>query len=285
MNGEKMDEAQKKAMLLLDGVGDGFTSTQLFIEKKNCHAYTFDDVIIMPGYIDFDASDVNLGSNISRNISVNVPLLSSPMDTVTEHRMAIGMALQGAIGVVHYNMTIEEQANEVRLVKKYKNGFITNPVCLSPENSISDVDAMKAQLGMGGYPITEDGKMGSKLIGIVTNRDTDYIADRSILLKDVMVTDLVTAPEGVSLMEANEILRKSRKGKLPVVNTSGEIVALISRTDLKKSRNFPMASMDKNDQLLCGAAIGTRPNDKDRCAALVDAGVDVIIIDSSQVCI
>jgi IMP dehydrogenase len=239
MNPEKMDEAQKKAMLLLDGVGDGFTQTQLFVEKKNCHAYTFDDVIIMPGFIDFDAADVNLGSKISRNIKVNVPLLSSPMDTVTEHNMAIGMALQGAIGVVHYNMTVEEQANEVRLVKKYKNGFITNPACLAPDDKISDVDELKAQYGYSGIPITVDGKMGSKLMGIVTNRDVDYIADRSTSLKEVMVTDLVTAPEGVSLTEANEILRKSRKGKLPVVNTSGEIVALISRTGTYTEPDFP----------------------------------------------
>lgn len=144
--------------------------------------------------------------------------------------MAIAMALQGAIGIIHYNMTIEEQANEVRQVKKYKNGFITNPACLSPYNKIEDVDKLKEKFGYSGIPITEDGKIGSKLLGIVTNRDVDYVEDRTTLLKDVMTTDLVTAPDGISLTGANEILRQSRKGKLPVVNAGGEIVALISRT-------------------------------------------------------
>lgn len=204
------------------------------------------------------------------------------MDTVTEHRMAIAMALQGAIGIIHYNMTVEEQANEVRLVKKYKNGFITDPACLSPDHTCADVDILKEKHGYSGIPITENGKLGSKLVGIVTNRDVDYVEDRTTKLKDVMVKDLVTAPEGVSLQEANDLIRKAKKGKLPVVNANGEIVALISRTDLKKRRDFPDASKDANKQLLAGAAIGTRPNDKDRLKALVEVGVDVIVIDSSQ---
>lgn len=155
---------------------------------------------------------------------------SSPMDTVTEHDMAIGMALQGAIGIIHYNMTIEEQANEVRQVKKYKNGFITDPACLSPDHTIADVDRLKEKFGYSGIPITETGKIGSKLVGIVTNRDIDYVEDRNTPLREVMTTDLVTAKEGISLSEANEELRRSKKGKLPVVNSAGEIVALISRT-------------------------------------------------------
>lgn len=236
----------------------------------------------MPGHIDFAVPDVSLETYITKQMKIKVPLLSSPMDTVTEHEMAIGMALQGAIGVIHYNMTVEEQANEVRLVKKFKNGFITDPACLSPSNTIADVDRIKETSGYSGIPITADGKMGSKLVGIVTNRDVDFIQDRSLQLKDVMTTQLVTAPEGVSLSEANELLRRAKKGKLPVVNAAGEIVSLISRTDLKKSRDFPDASKDANKQLLVGAAIGTRPNDKDRCKALVEAGADLIVIDSSQ---
>ena len=236
----------------------------------------------MPGHSDFSTSEVSLETYITKQMSIKVPLLSSPMDTVTEHEMAIGMALQGAIGIIHYNMTIEEQANEVRLVKKYKNGFITDPACLAPTNTIADVDKIKATSGYSGIPITVDGKMGSKLVGIVTNRDVDFIKDRSILLKDVMTTNLITAPEGVSLSEANELLQKAKKGKLPVVNAEGEIVSLISRTDLKKSREFPDASKDSNKQLLVGAAIGTRPGDRDRCKALVEAGADLIVIDSSQ---
>jgi IMP dehydrogenase len=146
----------------------------------------------MPGHVDSNKKDVSLEYNITKKIRVKVPLLSSPMDTVTEHNMAIGMALQGAIGVIHYNMTVEEQAQEVRLVKKYKNGFIVDPACLSPENVIADVDNLKSRYGYSGIPITVDGKIGSKLVGIVTNRDVDYVEDRQTKLKDVMTTDLVT---------------------------------------------------------------------------------------------
>jgi IMP dehydrogenase len=179
-------------------------------------------------------------------------------------------------------MTVEEQANEVRLVKKFKNGFITDPACLSPDHTCLDVDKLKDEFGYSGIPITVDGKMGSYLVGIVTNRDVDYVLDRSTPLKDIMTRDITTAPEGVTLTQANEILRQAKTGKLPVVNENGCIVALISRTDLKKARDFPDASKDRNKQLLVGAAIGTRPNDKSRCDALVNAGVDVIVIDSSQ---
>ena len=304
-------QVEKELQDFLLASGDGYSAKEMFGERRNCYAYTFDDVIVMPGHMNFKVEDVSLETNITKKLKLKVPMLSSPMDTVTEHEMAIGMALQGAIGIIHYNMTVEEQANEVRLVKKYKNGFITDPACLSPDNLISDVDKLKEKFGYSGIPITVDGKLGSKLVGIVTNRDLDYVVDRSLCLKDVMTTALVTATEGVSLSEANEVLRRSKKGKLPVVNAAGEIVALISRTgmynetiqsttsttrfmnfhdqlsftttDLKKARDFPDASKDQNKQLLVGAAIGTRPNDKERCKALITAGADVIVIDSSQV--
>lgn len=262
--------------------GDGFSIAEVFAKRKSCFAYTFDDIIILPGHNKDVDPYPSLESNISRNIRLKLPLLSSPMDTVTEHDMAIGMALQGAIGIIHYNMTIEEQAKEVRLVKKYKNGFITDPACLRPDSTIAELDALKEKFGYSGVPITETGVLGSKLVGIVTNRDVDFVQDRETKLQEVMTTNLITALEGLSLTEANELMRKSKKGKLPVVNTSGEIVGLVSRTDIKKSKEFPDASKDKNKQLLVGAAIGTRPNDKDRCKALVEAGVDVIVIDSSQ---
>lgn len=204
------------------------------------------------------------------------------MDTVTEDKMAILMALHGGIGVCHYNCTIEEQAEMVSKVKKYRNGFITAPLVLSPDNTVGDALDVKLTQGFSGIPITVDGKLGSKLLGIVSRRDVDLVEDKTTKLKDVMSTELVTAKEGVSLEEANAIVKSSKKGKLPIVNSTGELVALISRSDLKKSKDFPQASKDKNNQLLCGAAIGTRPNDKDRMHALVAAGVDVIIIDSSQ---
>lgn len=178
--------------------GDGHSSEELFGRKrKSCCAYTYDDVIIMPGHYGSIDDNVSLENHITKKIKIKVPLLSSPMDTVTEHEMAIGMALQGAIGIIHYNMTVEDQAREVRLVKKYKNGFINDPACLSPENIISEVDKLKEMHGYSGIPITVDGKMGSKLVGIVTNRDIDYIEDRTIKLKDVMTTVLVT---GITLI-------------------------------------------------------------------------------------
>lgn len=261
---------------------DGRSALDIFVKKNNGVGYTYDDLILMPGHIDFGVDAVKLETKISRNISLRVPLVSSPMDTVTEHTMAIGMALHGGIGIIHYNMTIEEQVKEVRLVKKFKNGFITDPKCLSPDDTLADVDRIKAEFGFAGIPITKNGKIGSVIVGIVSNRDIDFLEDRTTKLSAVMSTDLVTAPEGVSLSEANRILRESKKGKLPIVNARGEFVSLISRRDLVKNRDFPHASKDANKQLLVGAAIGTRPSDRDRCAALITAGANLIVIDSSQ---
>lgn len=173
--------------------GDGYTADELFGNKKSsCYAFTYDDVIILPGHIGARFPEISLEGNITRNIRVKIPLLSSPMDTVTEHTMAIAMALQGAIGVIHSNMTVEEQVHEVRLVKKYKNGFIANPACLSPDHMILDVDKLKDQYGYSGVPITSDGKMGSKLVGIVCHRDIDYVEDRETKLRDVMTTNVFT---------------------------------------------------------------------------------------------
>lgn len=261
---------------------DGESAANLFGKKNAGVAYTYDDLILLPGHINFGVDSVRLESKITKNISLHLPLISSPMDTVTEHNMAIGMALHGGIGIIHYNMSIEEQCKEVRLVKKFENGFITHPQCLSPTNSLADVDRIKSEFGFAGIPITESGKIGSVLVGIVSNRDIDFIEDRTTLLSEVMTTDLVTAAEGISLVEANKILKDSKKGKLPIVNAKGELVSLISRRDLLKNREFPHASKDSNKQLLVGAAIGTRLHDRKRCSALVDAGVNLIVIDSSQ---
>lgn len=239
----------------------------------------------MPGHIHFGVGDVDISSNLTRNIRLNAPFVSSPMDTVTEHQMAITMALQGGIGIIHSNLSIEDQAAEVRTVKKYKNGFILDPVCLSPESTASDVMQIKNEKGFSSFPITDNGKIGGKLMGIISNRDTGFIEDRTAKVKEFMTPreKLVVAKDGVSLQEANEILKTSKKGKLPVVNENDEIVALIARTDLQKNRDNPLASKDKvNKQLLVGAAIGTRPADRERAAALVEAGVNVIVIDSSQ---
>eukprot|EP00296_Roombia_truncata_P007645 JP446091.1.p1 GENE.JP446091.1~~JP446091.1.p1 ORF type:complete len:522 (-),score=142.66 JP446091.1:93-1658(-) len=259
---------------------DGMTASQLINEGMGC---TYDDFLLLPGRISFDSNIVSLESKLTRNITLQTPFVSSPMDTVTEHRMATSMALFGGIGFVHYNTTIEEQAAEVAMVKRYKNGFITRPYCLSAKHKISDVDFIKKTYGFSGVPITEDGTMGSKLVGMVTNRDIDFVTDRNQSLSEVMTTDLVVGEEGCSLSTANELMKHSKKGKLPIVNKNHELVALISRDDLLKNREFPLASISKkNKQLLVGAAVSTHQGDQERVAALSDAGVDVVILDSSQ---
>ena len=262
-----------------------YTPSQIFVRNPGCVAYTYDDLIMMPGHIGFGINEIDISSQLTKEIRLQAPFVSSPMDTVTEHKLAIMMALQGGIGIIHSNMTAKEQAAEVSFVKKFKNGFITDPICLSPESTVEEVQRIKNRLGFSSFPITEDGNMGGKLVGIISNRDSSFIDSPSVKVKEFMTPrdELVTANEGVSLEEANDILKKSKKGKLPVVNENGELVALIARTDLQKNRDFPLASKSgDNKQLLCGASIGTRPEDRDRAALLVEAGVDVIVVDSSQ---
>eukprot|EP00456_Euglypha_rotunda_P027186 TRINITY_DN21763_c0_g1_i4.p1 TRINITY_DN21763_c0_g1~~TRINITY_DN21763_c0_g1_i4.p1 ORF type:complete len:435 (+),score=58.32 TRINITY_DN21763_c0_g1_i4:317-1621(+) len=204
------------------------------------------------------------------------------MDTVTEHKMAIAIALQGGMGIIHMNNSIEEQVEEVKMVKRFKNGFITNPKVLSVHHTIKDVDEIKAKYGFSGIPITDNGKLGGKLVGIVSDRDTDFLTDRNQKLESIMTKELVVAKENLSLEDANTILTGSRKAKLPIVNDRFELVALIARSDLLKNRAHPLASKDSAKRLLCGASIGTREEDRARAQALVEAGVDVLVIDSRQ---
>ena len=258
---------------------DGQTASVLF---ERGDGLTYNDFIVLPGHIDFAATDVGLSTLITRRIALKNPICSSPMDTVTENKMAIGMALLGGIGIIHYNNTPEAQVEEVRKVKRFENGFITDPVVLGPKNSIADVDLIFQEQGFSGIPITDDGTLEGKLIGIVTNRDVDFEPNRSRLLEEVMVTELVTGPEGVTLNEANKILRQSKKGKLPIINEKGCLVSLVSRTDLKKNRDFPDASKDESKQLRVGAAISTQQADRERLERLVEVGVDLVVIDAAQ---
>jgi len=207
------------------------------------------------------------------------------MDTVTEARMATAMALHGGVGVIHYNMSAEKQAAEVSKVKVHKNGFITHPVCLPPTATVQDVDEVKEKLGFSGIPITDTGAVGGKLLGIVTERDVDWLKDKSTPLSEVMthVRDLVVGSETMTLREADDVLRSSKKGKLPIVNESHELVSLICRRDLVKAHDFPQSTKNPTSkQLLVGAAIGTRAEDRERLEALVAAGVDFVVLDSAQ---
>jgi len=260
-------------------IKDGFSGEELFTTSTG---YAYNDFIILPGYIDFAPDDVTLETNLTRNIKLKSPLVSSPMDTVTEAEMAIALALWGGIGIIHYNNTIEQQADLVGRVKRYENGFINKPMVLSPQHKISDIDLIKTRYNFSGIPITENGKLKSKLVGIVTNRDIDFEKDRTRPLSEVMTKDMLTAREGIALSEANSILRTSKKGKLPIVDADGRLVALLSRSDLLKNREFPLATKDQKKQLRVGAAISTKDESKDRLAALNEAGVDVVIIDSAQ---
>jgi IMP dehydrogenase len=265
-----------------DRIPDGLSAAQLLDSMVN-GGLTYNDFLVLPNFIDFQANEVSLESKITKRITLKTPFLSSPMDTVTETDMAIAMALLGGIGIIHHNCSAQKQAEMVRKVKMFENGFITDPVCLTESHTVGDVLKIKQKFGFCGIPITADGKLGSKLVGIVTARDIQFVHDETTPLRDCMTTDLVTAHEGVTLKEANDILCSSKKGKLPVINDKGELCSLLARSDLLKNQNFPLASKaPKSKQLLCGAAIGTRPDDRERLGLLVAAGLDVVVLDSSQ---
>ena len=258
---------------------DGEAAVTLFGKGEGL---TYNDFIILPGRISFTLENVGLSTRITRRIKLQNPIASSPMDTVTEARMAISLALLGGIGFIHYNNTIDEQVREVRKVKRFENGFITDPRVLGPANTIRDIDKVREKEGFSGIPITEDGTLHTPLVGIVTNRDIDFEPNRDRPLREVMVTQVITAAEGISLTEANRILKESKKGKLPIVDRQGRLVSLVSRTDLKKNRDFPEASKNAKKQLRVGASISTKDTDKERLAALAEAGADVIVVDSAQ---
>lgn len=263
---------------------DGLLLKELF---ERSDGLTYNDFIILPGFINFPSDSVSLQSRLTKSITIKTPFVSTPMDTVTESTMAIAMALNGGIGIIHHNCSIDYQVSEVRRVKRYEQGFITDPLVLAPTNTVADVYQIKKTHGFSGIPVTENGKINSKLLGLITFRDIDFISKdhrTATLVCHVMtpIEELITARNDLTLRDAYIILQRSKKGKLPIVDTDGNLVSLIARTDLEKNRDYPLASKDNRRQLLCGAAVGTRKDDEKRLDALVQAGVDVIVLDSSQ---
>ena len=240
---------------------------------------TFDDVLLVPHYSEVIPNQVSLATNLTKSIKLNIPMMSAGMDTVTEYRMAIAMARQGGIGIIHKNMSIEAQADEVDKVKRSENGVITDPFYLSPEHTLEDANNLMAKFHISGVPITE----GKKLVGIITNRDLKFETDFSKKIKESMTSEgLITAQVGITLEEAKKILAKSRKEKLPIVDKDGNLAGLITIKDIEKQIQYPLAAKDSQGRLLCGAAVGVTANILDRVAALVEKHVDCIVIDTAH---
>ena len=243
------------------------------------NAYTFDDVLLVPNKSEVLPKDVTLKTYLTRKIVLNIPLLSASMDTVTESAMAIAMAREGGIGIVHKNMSIAQQAHEVDIVKRQENGVIVNPFYLSPEDSLATANELMKRYRISGVPITTEGK----LVGIITNRDLVFETDYSKKISELMTKEnLITALEGTTIDEAKEILKKNKIEKLPLVDKDNNLKGLITIKDIEKTRMFPNAAKDSRGRLLCGAAVGVTKDVLDRVEALVNAGADVLTLDTAH---
>lgn len=242
-------------------------------------AYTFDDVLLVPNKSEVLPKDVSVKTRLTKTLSLNIPLMSASMDTVTESTMAIAMAREGGIGIIHKNMSIEEQAHEVDIVKRQENGVIVNPFHLSPENSVAEANELMKRYRISGVPITTDGK----LVGIVTNRDLVFETDYERPISDVMTKEnLITALEGTTIEEAKQILKTHKIEKLPLVDQDNNLKGLITIKDIEKTRLFPNAAKDSTGRLLCGAGVGITQNMMERVKALVEAGVDAVVLDTAH---
>ena len=250
-----------------------------YSEKFIKEGLTFDDVLLIPAKSDVTPNMIDIKTHLTKNIVLNTPIMTSAMDTVTESRMAIAIAREGGIGIIHKNMTIEQQVDEVDKVKRSENGVIVNPFFLSPDDTVFDADALMGKYKISGVPIVENGK----LVGILTNRDLRFITDFNQRIGDVMTREnLVTAPVGTTLAQAQEILRKHKIEKLPLVDEQGYLKGLITIKDIEKSVQYPNTARDSAGRLLCGAAIGITPDVLDRAGALIKAQVDVLVLDSAH---
>ena len=241
---------------------------------------TFDDVLLTPQGSDFTPNEVDLTTYLTKNIKLNIPLMSSAMDTVTESAMAIAIAREGGIGIIHKNMTIAEQAAEVDKVKRSENGVIANPFSLTQEHTLKDADDLMARYRISGVPICD---ADNKLIGIITNRDLRFETDFDKKIKEAMTSEnLVTAPQGTTLKEAQKILSKYKIEKLPIVDSEMHLKGLITIKDIEKAIRYPLSARDEKGRLLAGAAIGVTTDALERVQAVVDAGADVIALDSAH---
>ena len=240
---------------------------------------TFDDVLLVPQYSEVTPNMIELQTHLTKKIVLNIPMMSAAMDTVTESKMAIAMARQGGIGIIHKNMSIEAQADEVDKVKRSENGVITDPFYLSPDHTLQDADNLMAKFKISGVPITKDGK----LVGIITNRDLKFETDFTKKISESMTSEnLITAPEGITLDEAKKILAKARKEKLPIVDKDYNLKGLITIKDIEKQIKYPLSAKDDQGRLLCGAGVGITGNMMERVDALVKSHVDVIVVDSAH---
>ena len=246
------------------------------LQGKIREGYTFDDVLLVPARSEVLPREVDLSIQLTKKIRLNIPLISAAMDTVTDSHMAIAMAREGGLGIIHKNMTIEEQASQVDKVKRSEHGVITDPFFLSPDNLIQDAENLMSRYRISGVPITRDGR----LVGILTNRDLRFETDYSRKIGEVMTSEnLITAPEGTTLEEAKKILAENRIEKLPIVDAEGNLRGLITIKDIEKAQKYPFSAKDENGRLLCGAAVGVTHDVFDRIDALLAAKVDVINIE------
>ena len=256
---------------------DGLRVPQL-LDQGTC--YTYDDIIFHPGYINFAADEVKLGTNVTKNIAIRTPIVSSPMDTVTESNMAIAMAREGGIGVIHKNMTIKEQVENIRKVKRSESGMIMDPIVLYQDSKVGDAKESMSQNKIGGIPIVDSKR---KLIGIVTNRDLRFENNKSRPIKEVMtVKNLITVNKGTSLKDAEEILQKHKIEKLPVIDKNNNLVGLITFRDVTKHLTKPNSNKDKYGRLVVAAAIGVNNDSEKRAEALVESNVDALVIDTAH---
>jgi len=254
-------------------------SENVFHSKIVAEGITFDDVLLIPGESNVLPADVDLSTKLTKKIKLNIPIMSAAMDTVTESRMAIAIAREGGIGIIHKNMSIEAQAEQVDMVKRSENGVITNPFFLGPKNTLADADELMAKYKISGVPIVENGK----LIGIITNRDMKFEDDFNKPIEEVMTKEnLITAREGITLDEAKEILRRHKIEKLPIVDENYALKGLITIKDIEKARTYPNSARDEKGRLLVGAAIGATSDVLERAAALIEVGVDVLVLDSAH---